>query len=146
MLKWLADTAVAGALIAALFTPVADVSIDEIIYEQSPFATVSVEAYTVGADYLLEPTAFEIFPGENCAEFLVRALDASEIEYTYSGAVDEGFYLQSIDGYGEFTHGPRSGWLYFLNDEMPSYGMTDIFLDEGDWIRLVYTLSWGDDI
>ncbi len=47
---------------------------------------------------------------------LVAALDANQLSYVEKS----NGYFSSIGGYEELDHGPNSGWMYMINNEVPS--------------------------
>ena len=55
-------------------------------------------------------------------------------------------YLQSMNGLGEFDHGPESGWLYAVNGEYQGMGCADYMLSGGDTVEWRYTLDLGLDL
>lgn len=146
-------------------------------------ATFVVERSTLGQSFYLKPTTVEFVEGESVAEVLVRTLGEENVHF--SGSVDSGFYLRSVllkadeavsvpqyvldyasltandiapnndKWLGEFDHHGMSGWMYFVNHEMPNFGMSDYNLADGDVVRLQFTLygygadlgfGWGDSI
>lgn len=53
----------------------------------------------------------------------------------------------TIDGeLSEFDITDCAGWVFTVNDELPSVGMCDYIPSDGDVIRLVFTLNYGEDI
>lgn len=42
----------------------------------------------------------------------------------------------------EFDKGEASGWLYYVNDELPNVGIIDYVLNDGDTVRFVYTADY----
>jgi len=61
-------------------------------------AVVSVEAFTIGGGYLIEPVAVDIIEGENTAQFFDRVLGEHGYTYKNTGKLSEGFYLSSLHG------------------------------------------------
>lgn len=59
---------------------------------------VSVEAFTLGGGYIIEPCYVDILAGEDAAQLLVRVLTANGLTYTAEGADSRGFYLEDIKG------------------------------------------------
>ena len=55
-------------------------------------------------------------------------------------------YVSSIGGLAEFSCGPGSGWLYFVNGSSPGYGCGSYILSGGESITWVYTLDMGNDL
>ncbi|MCC5909122.1 MAG: leucine-rich repeat protein [Clostridiaceae bacterium] len=59
----------------------------------------SLEAFTVGLGYLIEPVIVDLHMGRNAAEELVEIIEAAGYEYENTGTVKSGFYLsQVLDG------------------------------------------------
>jgi len=62
-------------------------------------------------------------------------------------AVDEDFpgdYYE--DSLGEFDFSYGSGWMYQVNGIYPNYGFSDCYLQNGDNVRVRFTLHYGADI
>ena len=47
---------------------------------------------------------------------------------------------------GEFDYTYGSGWMVCVNNVFPNVGFSDIYLSEGDVLRLQFTLAYGSDI
>lgn len=47
---------------------------------------------------------------------------------------------------GEFDYTNGSGWMVCVNNVFPNVGFSDIYLSEGDVLRLQFTLAYGSDI
>lgn len=58
--------------------------------------TISVEKFTIGQGYLIEPCIVPIYSGDNCAMVLDRLLKEKGYEYTSTGHLDSSFYLAGI--------------------------------------------------
>ncbi len=75
----------------------------------------------------------------------VKACDANSI--THKGAASG--YISSITKgnktLAEFDKGKNSGWLYKVNSELPTIGITDYEISDGDKIVLYYTEDWAHD-
>ena len=86
-------------------------------------------------------------PGENATVYhaFVKACSANSI--THKGAANG--YVSSITKggktLGEFDRGENSGWLYKVNDELPTVGLTDCGISDGDNIVWYYTEDWTKD-
>lgn len=70
--------------------------------------------------YNYQPTAFDV-------------LVSTGLPYTGSG-----YYVSSINGLGEFDHGPMSGWLYAVNGSTPGVGCGSCYLNDGDSVSWFY--------
>lgn len=60
------------------------------------YATVSVEAATLGLGYIIPPTQVEIYDGEPAAYVVDRLFENNGIRYDYNGTFDDQFYLMRI--------------------------------------------------
>ena len=59
-------------------------------------------------------------------------------------SIDDNVYEQGTLGEFDFTYG--SGWMYSVNGTFPNYGMSDYFPQDGDIVRVVFTLAYGSDV
>ena len=59
--------------------------------------TVSVERFSLGQGYLIEPTEISFTQGENFAQVFDRLMKQKGFTYRYNGRLTDGFYLESID-------------------------------------------------
>ncbi|GEK34415.1 Ig-like domain-containing protein [Kurthia sibirica] len=57
---------------------------------------MSVDGFTVGLGYIIEPTRMPIYKGQTAAQLLVEQLDKNGFTYTSTGTPTNGFYLASI--------------------------------------------------
>lgn len=107
---------------------------------------VSVEKFTLGQGYIVEPTVVELEEGDTAADVLLRLLEEEGIEYnaSYSSgtfylsgikdndngvAVIPRYILDELGGVaGErddagwlkgFDYGPESGWMFWQNNSEP---------------------------
>ena len=51
-----------------------------------------------------------------------------------------------IDELGEFDFSQGSGWMYSINGIYSSYGLSKAYVQDGDVVRLRFTLAYGKDI
>ena len=47
---------------------------------------------------------------------------------------------------GEFDFANGSGWMYSVNGSYPNFGFADSYLNDGDVVRVRFTLHYGKDI
>ncbi len=59
---------------------------------------ISVEAFTLGGGYLIEPTYIRFYNGENLATVFVRLLDEKGYTCEYTGEIESDFYLGALYG------------------------------------------------
>lgn len=104
--------------------------------------TVTIKADT---GYWLRSKSVTVSEGSTVCDAFVTALEGTGI--TQVGA--ETGYIHSITKNGvtlaEFTQGPNSGWLYKVNGELPTVGVTSYSVHQGDSIVLYYTEDWTKD-
>lgn len=132
-------------------------------------ARFSIDAQVLGIGYLVEPVDIEIHDGENAAYILDRFLKENGFTYVSTGSLSGGFYLARIakkgllgnldeslkkeydgmyqeDSLGEFDFTKGSGWMYSVDGDFPNYGFSDCYLQDGQEIRIQFTLNLGNDI
>jgi hypothetical protein len=71
----------------------------------------------------------------------VDLLDKTKVKY-----VDASGYISEIAGIAGGAAGAMSGWLYTVNDEMPSVGAGEYALQEGDVVKFLYSCDGGPDV
>ncbi|MCI7473188.1 MAG: S-layer homology domain-containing protein [Clostridiales bacterium] len=115
--------------------------------EDKATVTLSIDKLTINKGYVLNPTKVEINKGETVWDVLKRELDHRGIDCDYS--IYEQYnsvYVESIDGDGEFDHGPGSGWKYSVDGVYPDYGCSLYKLSGGEVIKWLYTTNLGADL
>lgn len=65
--------------------------------EKTGTVVISVEKFTLGQGYLIEPTVVPIYEGDNCAMLLDRVLNANGYTFEYNGTLNSGFYMKGIN-------------------------------------------------
>lgn len=180
-IKKITATAMAAILALGAFTVTAGAAESE-----DKTVTVSVEAFSIGCGYIVEPTTISFNNGDTAATAVQKVLEQNNIPY--DATYEYGFYLQGItfehsadipsyitnavvahdDEYDEdilfgdyidedYTpddlaasdYTPLSGWMYTVNQptaESLSLGMSDAVLNDGDVIRVQFSLDCGADI
>lgn len=135
-------------------------------------AYVSVEKFTIGQGYLIEPCEVSITNGEKASQVLERLLKEKGYEYNLeladywyltgikkadSGIIKVPSCVQSIgqrevlnksgNDLNAYDYSTESGWMYFVNGEGPSVTAEQYEVKAGDVIRLRFTLfGYGRDI
>lgn len=61
-------------------------------------AVFSLEAFSIGGGYIIEPCFVDIIEGENSAHMLKRVLEENGFGMTYTGTIENSFYLSAITG------------------------------------------------
>lgn len=145
-------------------------AIEGLVQKGTGRAILSIERSTLGQPFYMEPRVIEFTEGENVAQALVREL--GEGNYEYTGSPEDGFYLSQVllkddepvnvpqcildyagktqeeldpqddEWLGEFDHTFMSGWIYWVNHVHMPYGMSGAILEDGDVVRLQFTV-WG---
>ncbi|MDR1572037.1 MAG: DUF4430 domain-containing protein [Clostridiales Family XIII bacterium] len=81
------------------------------------------------------------------SETAFTLLQRTGLSLDYSGHAEyAGYYVKSINGFGEFSDGSRSGWMYSVNGVFPGYSSSLYYLNDGDTVRWLYTRDLGNDI
>ncbi|OCT14779.1 hypothetical protein A8709_11450 [Paenibacillus pectinilyticus] len=142
--------------------------------QQTPIGsvTVAVEKFTLGQGYYKEPVLVPFYEGDNVAAILTRLLGVGN--YINQGTIADAFYLSKVkdangsvhvpqyildeigsplgsktdEGWlGEFDYTNMSGWMYAVNNEFPSVGMSQYTPQDGDVIRTQFTVyGYGSDL
>lgn len=88
---------------------------------------------------LLEHAAFPFTQGESVLAIVKRALQEAGMLIQ-----ERGGYVRAIGGLPEKACGGTSGWLYFVNGEMPPISSTGYYPRHADRIVFAYTVEPGD--
>jgi hypothetical protein len=98
---------------------------------------------------ILAKTSVEVERGATAFDVLQAVTRANRIPMSFQGAsanIYNSVYIQGINHIFEFDAGPRSGWMYSINGTFPNRGMSAVTVNNGDTIRMVYTLDLGCDL
>lgn len=60
------------------------------------YAIISVEKFSIGQGYVVEPERVPFYEDSNGAQLVLDVLEEHEVETSYTGSIDSGFYLSSI--------------------------------------------------
>ena len=91
----------------------------------------------------LSETEFILEPGETAYSLLRRT--GLNIQSTGHSEF-AGMYVQSINGWGEFSDGPLSGWMFGVNGTAPSFSASLYVLGDGDRVEWQFTRNLGNDL
>ena len=86
----------------------------------------------------------DIAPGETAYSILRRP--ETGLLIASSGHPAYGIYVSAINGWGEFSDGPLSGWMYAVNSVFPNYSSSLRVLRDGDRVCWLFTRDLGRDI
>lgn len=93
---------------------------------------------------LLQPAAVAFTAGESVFDVLQRVCRQQGIVLESSFTpLYHSAYIEGIGNLCEFDAGERSGWLYTVNGESPSYGCSQYALSDGDTVVWQYTVDFG---
>ncbi len=114
--------------------------------------TFAILCDTVGSanDYIpedgviLEETEFAITAGDTVYDVLLEAAQTYGIQVDHTGGEGQA-YIRGIQYLYEFDYGDLSGWMYVVNDEIPSVGCESYVLSDGDVVAWRYTCNMGKD-
>lgn len=138
--------------------------------------TVAVEKFSLGQGYVVEPIVVPFYEGDNGTAIMKRAAEIKETSYEYDGVqysyisafLDTTSTMElafpeviktalETDGIeigarstenwlGEYDYSSGGGYVYFVNDVYPSYGIADYAPTDGDVIRFAFTVyGYGAD-
>lgn len=88
--------------------------------------------------YLVSINIPGINQGVNIPEDVLAKLEEEQ--------VDLDLEVRDINSLGEFDYTNESGWMYFVNGNYMNYGFSDYIAEDGDDIRIRFTLRYGRDM
>lgn len=105
---------------------------------------VSVSVTALNSTWLSK-TNVTVNEGSTVYHALKKAFAANSIN---ADGLDDG-YIKSISAYGQtlaqFDKGADSGWLYYVNGEVPQVGIKDCEVKAGDVIEVKYTADYKQE-
>ncbi|MEK5530013.1 MULTISPECIES: DUF4430 domain-containing protein [unclassified Viridibacillus] len=108
------------------------------------------EKYVPKNGVILKSTKYEILnEDETVWSILRRATNEHGIHLEYEGAGENQYgsvYIEGMNHLYEFDAGDLSGWMYSVNGQFPSYGVSAVTVKNGDNIQFQYTVDLGRDI
>ncbi|MCL2187925.1 MAG: DUF4430 domain-containing protein [Defluviitaleaceae bacterium] len=129
---------------------------------------VTVEGFTLGHGFYVEPTAITVPEGTNAWDATVAVLENANIEFSLNdwGFLDRIYGIHpntppnppyfitlelgegANDGsLGAFDYSPYSGWMVTVNHAMSDVGAADYIVNDGDVIRWQFSVEgWGADL
>jgi len=115
--------------------------------------TFKDEAFKTPFGTIISATRVPFKEGETIADVTVRFLTENGYTYTYTGRINNNFYLATITGpgtgnkqFGEFSAGRDSGWMITQNGVFINASTSDFKVKDGDVIEWQYTCQLGRDI
>ncbi len=87
---------------------------------------------------------FSVAEGTTVMDALKAIFDNAQIEYTLDS---NNTYIKSVGELAEMDCTSESGWMISVNDEFLSVGANEKVLEDGDVIKLHYSVEgWGTDV
>ena len=93
---------------------------------------------------LLAPTEYVLRPGDTVFDLLKRTVRHNQIQMEFQGADKNAFgsvYVQGIGYLYEFSCGPQSGWVFYVNGTFPDRGCSAYELHDGDRVTWHYSCA-----
>ncbi|WP_432663284.1 S-layer homology domain-containing protein [Wukongibacter baidiensis] len=112
------------------------ISTEEILLDETVYVYIKGHE-----DVILSKTEVGIEEDDTLIDVLKRVLEEEDINYKIKSG-----YVKSIDGLAEYDLGAKSGWMFSINDEFPEIGADSIEVEDGDYIKWLYTTDLGADI
>ena len=103
---------------------------------------VTISVVNPEGGYFVKEKEYSVKQRTSAADLLKK----TGLEIVSSENTDYGFYVESINGIGEFDQGSGSGWMYKVNEEFPDYSAEKYELDDGDVVEWLYTRDLGKDV
>lgn len=106
------------------------------------------KAELVPADgILLAETSVSFQEGESAFDVLKQVCRDNGVHLEFSTTPGYGSaYIEGIGNLYEFDCGPRSGWLYKVNGQVPDLACSAYVLQDGDRVEFLYSCDWGEDV
>lgn len=117
-------------------TPLSDV-IDEFLTANG--CTYEFTGTLEDGFYLAKIRRSGLIEGYKIPQSLIQKLEEDGMIYNVNN-------YESLDTLGEFDFARRSGWMYSINGLYSSYGLSKAYVENGDVVRIRFTLAGGKDI
>ena len=103
------------------------------------WVTFSVSTIMLGWHYLLDPILVPVNEGDTVAVVTDRALTMANVGFSYSGTIEEGFYLSAVECYDTTPDVPEY-LMHEMVDVYPAWAEENLGFAYGEW-----TGSYTDD-
>lgn len=94
---------------------------------------------------ILSPAKVEIEEGDTAYDVLCNAVKKHKIHLETAGS-SGGVYIKGIANIYEFDFGDLSGWMYFINGEVPQVSCSEYIISDGENLEWKYTCNLGEDL
>lgn len=103
----------------------------------------SIREYIPEDGVILPETDYSFAEGESVYDCLYNTCRDQDIQMeSIEDSIYRSRYVEGIGHLYEMDAGKRSGWTYYVNDEMPDVGCSKYELKDGDQIRWVYVVDY----
>ncbi len=90
--------------------------------------------------YIINNERVEIGKNEKTFDIIKRVLNDKNIPFTHEySSVFKNEYIVSINNISEKCCGSSSGWIYKVNEKMPSVGLSHHTPQDGDNVRVMFS-------
>ena len=80
----------------------------------------------------------EFKEGETVFELFKRELKSAKMHFDYEDSPTTGAYVRGVGNIYTGDCGENSGWMYYVNGEIPTVGASQYTLQSGDVVEWVY--------
>jgi len=94
-------------------------------------------------EFILDLTMVELKENDTALGILKRLMKEHKIHMETGGSGDLE-YVKGIDNIYEFDAGPQSGWVFYVNNEMPLESAGKMKVKDGDMVDWVYITKWSE--
>lgn len=95
---------------------------------------------------VLKSTEYKIEKDASVLDLLKKVTAAEGIHMELEKDTVFGYYLTGLNHLYSGDYGQMSGWLYYVNDEVPMYGIGEYKLSDGDVVEFKYSCEGGEDL
>ena len=111
--------------------------------EEGVTVIVTVEGFTLGYGFLVEPTAVVVPAGSSVWDATVILFEQMGVDFV----VAPWGGLERVLGLGMFDYGEESGWLFTVNHYMAQVGADELIAEDMDVVRWQFSVvGWGADL
>ena len=94
---------------------------------------------------ILDNEEFLINQGETVFDIVSEAVVKNKLQMETSGA-EGSEYIVGLNNIYSQAYGDMSGWLFYVNGEMPMVSMAQYELKPNDKIEILYSTNFGEDL
>lgn len=117
-------------------TPLSDV-IDEFLTANG--CTYEFTGTLSDGFYLAKIRRSGLIQGFKIPRSLIKKMEEDGLSYNEKN-------FESLDTLGQFDFTDKAGWMYSINGLYSSYGLSKAYVEDGDVVRIRFTLAGGKDI